>query len=57
MKALKELLKDFLAQTACKAAVKAGDKLSDEDIDALLKQFYHYKPSKNVTVSLKMPVQ
>lgn len=39
----KELLKDFLAQTACKAAVKAGDKLSDEDIDALLNDIDNHK--------------
>ena len=39
----KELLKDFLAQTACKAAVKAGDKLSDEDIESLLKDLDNHK--------------
>jgi len=31
-----ELLEDVLARMACKAAVKAGDALGDEEIDALL---------------------
>lgn len=39
----KELLKNFLAQTACKSAVKAGDKLSDEDINALLQDLDNHK--------------
>ena len=40
---IKSLLKDFLALTACKAAVKAGDKLSDEDIKALLENLENHK--------------
>ena len=40
---IKSLLKDFLAITACKSAVKAGDKLSDEDIKALLKDLDNHK--------------
>lgn len=39
----KDLLKDFLAKTACKAAVTAGDKLSDEEILALLKDLENNK--------------
>lgn len=40
---IKSLLKDFLAITACKAAVKAGDKLCDEDIESLLKDLENHK--------------
>lgn len=35
---LKENFNDFLAQRACKAAVKGGDKLSKEEIDYLIKE-------------------
>lgn len=40
---IKSLLKDFLAITACKSAVKAGDKLSDQDIHALLEDLANHK--------------
>ena len=33
---LNELLKDKIAQKACKAAIKSGDKLSDDDIHCLI---------------------
>ena len=33
-----DLINDALAQSACKAAIKAGDKLSDEQIRSLLAQ-------------------
>ena len=33
---LPSLLKEKIAQKACKASIKAGDKLSDEDIKCLI---------------------
>jgi DNA mismatch repair protein MutL len=39
----KTLLKEFLAKTACKSAVKAGDRLSEEDIEALLADLENHK--------------
>ena len=39
----KQLMKNFLATSACKSAVKAGDSLSDQDIDALLKDLDNHK--------------
>lgn len=39
----RDLLDDLLHMIACKAAIKAGDKLSSEEITALLEQRYHYQ--------------
>ncbi len=39
----RELLDELLHMIACKAAIKAGDKLSAEEITALLEQRYHYQ--------------
>lgn len=39
----KMLIKNFVATCACKAAVKAGDKLLDEDIQALLQDLENHK--------------
>jgi DNA mismatch repair protein MutL len=39
----RELLDELLNMMACKAAIKAGDKLSSEEITALLEQRYHYQ--------------
>lgn len=38
-----DILKDYLAQTACKAAVKGGDNLSQNEINALLKDLDEHK--------------
>ena len=35
---LSNVLKEKIAQKACKAAIKSGDKLSDDDIEALMRQ-------------------
>ncbi|MCA9129773.1 MAG: DNA mismatch repair endonuclease MutL [Planctomycetales bacterium] len=40
---VRELLDELLHMLACKAAIKAGDKLSPEEITALLEQRYHYQ--------------
>ncbi len=39
----REVLDELLHMIACKAAIKAGDKLSSEEITALLEQRYHYQ--------------
>lgn len=39
----RDLLDDLLHMIACKAAIKAGDKLAPEEITALLEQRYHYQ--------------
>lgn len=39
----RDLLDDLLNMIACKAAVKAGDHLSPEEITSLLEQRYHYQ--------------
>ena len=39
----RELLDELLHMLACKAAIKAGDKLSAEEITSLLEQRYHYQ--------------
>jgi DNA mismatch repair protein MutL len=39
----RDLLDELMNMMACKAAVKAGDKLSDEEITALLEQRQHYQ--------------
>lgn len=39
----RDLLDDILNMIACKAAIKAGDKLSSDEITALLEQRYHYQ--------------
>lgn len=39
----RELLDELLHMLACKAAIKAGDQLSPEEITALLEQRYHYQ--------------
>jgi DNA mismatch repair protein MutL len=39
----RDLLDDLLHMIACKAAIKAGDRLSSEEITALLEQRYHYQ--------------
>ncbi len=39
----RELLDELLHMIACKAAIKAGDKLTPEEITALLEQRYHYQ--------------
>ncbi len=36
----KEILKDIIATTACRAAVKAGDILKDEEIESLLVEYF-----------------
>lgn len=38
----RDLLDELLNMIACKAAIKAGDKLSPEEITSLLEQRYHY---------------
>jgi len=38
-----DILKDFLAKTACKASVKAGDKLTENEINALLVDLKQHK--------------
>lgn len=38
-----EILKDFLAKTACKSAVKAGNKLTENEINALLTDLDKHK--------------
>ena len=45
---LEELLKDKIAQKACKSAIKAGDKLDKSEIDALLEML-------NYDLGLKCP--
>ena len=45
---LKGILKDRLAQAACKAAIKSGDSLSKEDIEIILKKM-------NGNLGLKCP--
>ena len=39
----KGLLKDFLARTACKSAVKAGDSLATSEIEALINDLNNHK--------------
>ena len=39
----RDLLDELLHMIACKAAIKAGDKLAPEEITALLEQRYHYQ--------------
>lgn len=39
----RECLDELLNMLACKAAIKAGDKLSPEEVTALLEQRYHYQ--------------
>ena len=39
----RDLLDDLLHMIACKAAIKAGDKLSNEEVTALLEQRFHYQ--------------
>ncbi|RMF44617.1 MAG: DNA mismatch repair endonuclease MutL [Planctomycetota bacterium] len=39
----RDLFDELLHMLACKAAVKAGDKLSPDEISALLEQRYHYQ--------------
>ncbi len=39
----RDLTDELLNMIACKAAIKAGDKLSPEEITALLEQRYHYQ--------------
>ncbi|MCA9194845.1 MAG: DNA mismatch repair endonuclease MutL [Planctomycetales bacterium] len=39
----RELLDELLHMLACKAAIKAGDKLSSEEITALLEQRHHFQ--------------
>lgn len=41
----RDLLDDLMNMIACKAAVKAGDRLSSEEISALLEQREHYQDS------------
>ena len=41
----RDLLDELLHMLACKAAVKAGERLSPEEITALLEQRYHYQDS------------
>ncbi len=39
----RDVLDELLHMLACKAAIKAGDKLSAEEVTALLEQRYHYQ--------------
>jgi len=39
----RDLLDELLHMIACKAAIKAGDRLSSEEVTALLEQRYHYQ--------------
>ncbi len=39
----RDLLDELLHMIACKAAIKAGDRLSAEEVTALLEQRYHYQ--------------
>ncbi|MHB8970230.1 MAG: DNA mismatch repair endonuclease MutL [Pirellulaceae bacterium] len=39
----RDLLDDLLHMISCKAAVKAGDRLSSEEVQALLEQRHHYQ--------------
>lgn len=39
----RDVLDELLNMLACKAAIKAGDKLSPEEVTALLEQRYHYQ--------------
>ncbi len=39
----RDVFDELLHMLACKAAVKAGDKLSPDEISALLEQRYHYQ--------------
>ncbi len=39
----RDLMDDLLNMIACKAAIKAGDRLSPEEITSLLEQRYHYQ--------------
>ncbi len=39
----RDCLDELLNMLACKAAIKAGDKLSSEEVTALLEQRYHYQ--------------
>jgi DNA mismatch repair protein MutL len=39
----RDLLDDLLHMIACKAAIKAGDRLSREEVQALLEQRHHYQ--------------
>ncbi len=39
----RDVLDELLNMLACKAAIKAGDKLSSEEVTALLEQRYHYQ--------------
>lgn len=39
----RDLLDELLHMIACKAAIKAGDKLAPEEITSLLEQRYHYQ--------------
>ncbi|MFO1063553.1 MAG: DNA mismatch repair endonuclease MutL [Pirellulales bacterium] len=39
----RDLLDELLNMIACKAAIKAGDKLAPEEITSLLEQRYHYQ--------------
>jgi DNA mismatch repair protein MutL len=41
----RDLLDDLLHMIACKAAIKAGDHLSPEEVTALLEQRHHYQDS------------
>ena len=43
LKKTSELVKDKIARTACRAAVKAGDKLSNGEIEVLIKKFAENK--------------
>jgi DNA mismatch repair protein MutL len=40
---VRDCLDELLHMLACKAAIKAGDKLSPEEVTALLEQRYHYQ--------------
>lgn len=39
----RDLIDEILNMLACKAAIKAGDKLSSEEVTALLEQRFHYQ--------------
>jgi DNA mismatch repair protein MutL len=41
----RDLLDDLLHMIACKAAIKAGDRLAPEEVTALLEQRHHYQDS------------